>query len=295
MEYMRGLDGVYVREETAVTLGKFDGLHLGHQQLLQRILDKDGLKSLMFTVSSDRPGQLLTVEEKQDMLEKRGLSYLIDCPFTPELSGMEAEDFVREVLVNRLHAKYIAVGSDFRFGHKRGGDASLLMRLQKKYGFCTEVIEKKTYAGEVISSTYVRKSLSVGNMELVRNLLGYPYFVTGEVLHGRKIGRTLGMPTTNLIPTIKKALPPNGVYVSRTQIGGDVFRGVTNIGRKPTVGSDLMGVETYLFDFEGDLYGKTITVELLKYRRPEIKFDSVEALRAQMQRDIAFGKEYFGE
>lgn len=293
MEYMRGTDGLYIPEETAVTLGKFDGLHRGHGQLLKRILGQKELKSVMFTINSRKTGFLLTTEEKRQLLETRGLDCLIDCPFLPEISGMEAEEFVREILVNRLHAKYIAVGSDFRFGHNRKGDTALLLWLQDKYGFRVEVIEKEKYKDRVISSTYIKEALAQGDMELVNILLGYRFFVSGEVLHGRKLGRTIGMPTTNLVPTTKKLLPPNGVYLSRTCIDGVWYPGVTNIGYKPTIGESFRGVETYIFDYDGNLYGETIEVELWKYKRPEIRFDSVDALRTQMQADIAFGKEYF--
>ena len=295
MEYMKGIDGLYIQEETAVTLGKFDGVHRGHQKLLSRILEKKNLKSVMFTINGRKSGFVLTDEEKRFMLEKTGLSYLIDCPFIPSVSGMEAEDFVREILVNRLHAKSIVVGKDFHFGYKRGGDASLLLWLQKKYGFQVEVVEKEQYKGRDISSTYVKEALEAGDMELVNDLLGYRYFISGEVLHGRRIGRTLGMPTTNLVPSTKKLLPPNGVYLSRTRIGEQAYYGVTNIGYKPTIGETFRGVETYLFDFDGDLYGENIDVELWKFKRPEMKFDSVEHLKNQMQADIAFGKEYFFE
>ena len=158
-----------------------------------------------------------------------------------------------------------------------------------------EVIEKERYGERDISSTYVKEALAIGNMELVNELLGYRFFVSGEVLHGRRIGRTLGMPTTNLVPTTKKILPPNGVYLSRTRIGDRVYGGVTNIGYKPTIGESFRGVETYIFNFDGDLYGENIEVELWKYKRPEMKFASVDALQAQMEADIAFGKEYFCE
>lgn len=295
MEYMRGIDGLYVKEETAVTLGKFDGLHRGHQQLLKRIQGKSGLKSAVFTINSRKTGFLLTIEEKRKLLEQQGLCYLVDCPFIPEISGMEAEEFVKEILVDRLHAKYIAVGSDFRFGHNRQGDALLLLWLQGRFGFHVEVIEKEKYGGRVISSTYVKEALEQGNMELANELLGYHFFVSGEVLHGRRLGRTLGIPTTNLVPATKKILPPNGVYFSKTVIDGKAYPGITNIGYKPTIGESFRGVETYIFDFDGDLYGKNIDVELWKYKRPEIKFDSVEALKAQMQADISSGKEYFCE
>lgn len=295
MEYMRGIEDLRYREGAAVTLGKFDGLHRGHQKLLNRILEKKEYKSVMFTINSRKSGFLLDTAEKRKFLEQQGLACLIECPFVPEISGMEAETFVKKVLVDRLGAKYIAVGSDFRFGHNRLGDAKLLQELQVKYGFQAEVIEKETYCGREISSTYVKEALEAGKMELAGELLGYPFFVSGEVRYGRQLGRQLGIPTANLVPAAEKMLPPNGVYFSRTAVDGSIYTGVTNIGYKPTVGSETCGVETHLFDFSGDLYGKKIKTELWKYQRPEMKFSSVDALKAQMEADLSSGKEYFGD
>lgn len=298
MEYMFGLDGMYIKEDSAVTLGKFDGLHRGHQKLISRIrqLESKGCKSVVFTLNSRREkGLLLTDEERREQLEGIGISYLIDCPFVPEIAGMEPEEFVERILVERLHARYLVVGEDFRFGHNRKGDCQTLLKLQKKYGFQVEVVPKESYEDRKISSTYVREALASGDMELVHKLLGYPYYITGEVLHGKRLGRTLGMPTTNLIPTTRKMLPPNGVYASVTSLKGKDYPGVTNIGYKPTVGANFRGVETYLFDFDEDLYGEAIQVKLMKFERPERKFDSLEELRDTMHRDIAFGREYFHE
>ena len=291
MEYMKGIDGLYIQEETAVTLGKFDGVHRGHQKLLSRILEKKNLKSVMFTINGRKSGFVLTDEEKRFMLEKTGLSYLIDCPFIPSVSGMEAEDFVREILVNRLHAKSIVVGKDFHFGYKRGGDASLLLWLQKKYGFQVEVVEKEQYKGRDISSTYIREALHDGNVKLANELLGYRYYVSGIVLHGRQIGRTIGMPTTNLLPPQEKLLPKDGVYLTRTFVKEDEYYGITNVGYKPTVGGETRrGVETYLFDFDGDLYGQDLMVEFIEFRRPEQKFQSLDELKAHILSDMNWGK-----
>ena len=291
MEYMKGIDGLYIQEETAVTLGKFDGVHRGHQKLLSRILEKKNLKSVMFTINGRKSGFVLTDEEKRFMLEKTGLSYLIDCPFIPSVSGMEAEDFVREILVNRLHAKSIVVGKDFHFGYKRGGDATLLLWLQKKYGFQVEVVEKEQYKGRDISSTYIREALHDGNVKLANGLLGYRYYVSGIVLHGRQIGRTIGMPTTNLLPPQEKLLPKDGVYLTRTFVKEDEYYGITNVGYKPTVGGETRrGVETYLFDFDGDLYGQDLMVEFIEFRRPEQKFQSLDELKAHILSDMNWGK-----
>lgn len=300
MKYIEGLMDYTMDRDTAVTLGKFDGVHRGHQKLISHICEKEqqGLESVVVTIWPDPKAKaLLTKGEKKELLRKLGVSWWIDCPFLPQISHMEPEDFVREILVKRLRAKYIAVGSDFRFGYQRKGDCRFLERMQKEMGYELEVLEKETYGNREISSTYVKEALEQGNMELVRELLGYPYTVQGEVLHGRRIGRTLGMPTTNLIPSIGKLLPPNGVYASRTVMEeGDSKTerpGITNIGYKPTVGEYFRGVETYLFDFGGDLYGQEIAVQLYAFERPEQKFESMDALKEQMHRDIEFGKEYF--
>lgn len=297
MEYIVGTTEFSCEEDCAVTLGKFDSLHRGHQRLIRRVrqLQREGLKGVVFTLNSNKSEVLLTEEERRSLLEGQGLSCLIDCPFVPEISHMEPEAFVSRILVDRLHAKYLVVGTDFHFGYQRKGDYRLLQNLQDKYGFQVEVIHKKKYEGKEISSTFVKEELKKGNMGVVNELLGRPYGIIGEVLHGRKIGRTLGMPTTNLIPEKEKLLPPNGVYASKTVIDGKMYPGITNIGYKPTVGESFRGVETYIFDFDQDLYGKTIEILLYTFERPEMKFDSLEKLKECMHRDIEFGKEYFGE
>lgn len=298
MRIIRGTTEFQTEEATAVSLGKFDGLHQGHQLLVERILKKkkEGLKSLIFTFDfGDRPVLLLPTE-REELLRRWGVDYLVECPFAKEISHMEAETFVREILVRRLHVRYLAVGTDFRFGYHRGGDYKLLQALSAECGYEVEVVEKACYQGEEISSSRIRRELEEGNMELVNQLLGYAYSVTGEVLHGRRIGRTLGMPTINLLPEERKLLPPNGVYATRTLIAGERFEGITNVGYKPTVGGETRkGVETYLFDLDRNLYGEILTVRFYGYERPERKFDSLDALKKRIEADVAWGRTYFGE
>lgn len=298
MKIIEGTTEFQIEEQTAVSLGKFDGLHLGHQLLVERILEKkrEELKSLIFTFDfGDRP-VLLLPQEREELLRRRGVDYLLECPFVEEISHMEAEDFVKEILVRRLHARYLAVGTDFHFGHHRKGDYRLLKRMGAEYGFEVEVVEKACWQGEEISSSRIRRELEQGNMELVGQLLGYAYSVTGEVLHGRKIGRTLGLPTINLLPEERKLLPPNGVYATRTVIAGEIFEGITNIGYKPTVGGETRrGVETYLFDLDRDLYGEILTVRFYGFERPEKKFASLEELKNRIEQDVEWGRMYFGE
>ena len=296
MEIIKHTTEFQTEEGTAVSLGKFDGLHQGHRLLIDRILDKkqEGLASLIFTFDFGERPALTLPEERRELLRRRQLDYLVECPFVPALAHMEPEDFVTKILKERLHAKYLAVGTDFRFGYQRRGDYRLLQQMSSSCGFQVEVVEKACWKGREISSTYIRDELKQGHMEQVNQLLGYAYSVTGEVLHGRQIGRTLGMPTTNVLPKEQKLLPPNGVYATRTLIAGEVFEGITNIGYKPTVGGETRkGVETYLFDLDRNLYGEIIQVQFYGYERPERRFPSLEALKAQIESDVAWGREFF--
>ena len=237
-------------------------------------------------------GQNITTnEERRLLLERAGVDHLLECPFVPEISLMEPERFVREVLAGQLHAAFVAVGEDFRFGHQRKGDVRMLERMGQSCGFQVETVEKEKSHSRDISSTYVREALHEGNIPLANDLLGYRYFVSGEVVHGRQIGRTLGLPTINLLPSREKLLPPNGVYLTRTMVDGEAYYGITNIGYKPTVGAEARkGVETYLFDYSGDLYGQYLNVEFLEYERPEQKFRSLEELKARILSDVHWGK-----
>ena len=292
-----------IPEESAITLGKFDGIHKGHQKLMRKILEKKGagLKSVVFTFGQ-MPGTvfwgnkgrtILTRKERQNHLERMGIDYMIECPFVEPIIQMEPERFIEEILVKQLHVKYIAVGPDFRFGHNRKGDCKLLQKLSSDYGYEVEILEKECLDDEIISSTYVREKLEMGEMECVANLLGYPYYVAGTVVHGHKIGRTLGIPTTNILPDDEKMLPPNGVYLTKTVFEGQNFWGITNIGVKPTIsGKEAKGIETHLFDFDGDLYEKELIVEFYAFSRPEKKFESLEALQEQLSKDILWGRSW---
>lgn len=289
---------------SVVTLGKFDGLHIGHQLLVNHItrLKREGYQSVMFTFSlhpmnlfSEKELKLIyTSDEKCKRLEELGVDVLVVYPFSLQTASLEAKDFIQQVLVNQLDAKVIVVGSDYRFGHNRVGDVKMLQDYADEYGYEVVVYDKVLYDNEEVSSTRVRNEIANGNMELVANLLGKPYSILGTVEHGRKIGRTIGMPTANLIPSSSKLLPPNGVYASKTRILDQVYKGVTNVGYKPTVGGEsILGVETYLFDYSGDIYGKEIEVELYHYQRAEQKFLSIDVLKEQMKKDIVNAREYF--
>ena len=301
MNYVTGTTKFHMDCPSAGSLGKFDGVHRGHQKLIQQVLEQkeQGLQTVIFTfeknptrILSGLSGQnIMTNEERRRMLEAAGIDRLLECPFVPEIAHMEPEDFVKEVLAGQMKTAYVAVGKDFRFGYQRRGDCRLLQDMGSRLGFRVDVIEKEKSHGRDISSTYVREALHEGNIPLANELLGYCYFVSGEVLHGRQIGRTLGLPTTNLLPPPSKLLPPNGVYLTRTMMEEGDFYGITNIGYKPTVGGEThKGVETFLFDFSGDLYGRHLKVEFLEFERPEQKFQSLDALKARILSDVYWGK-----
>lgn len=303
MEYIAG-NTHFKYQNTAVTLGKFDGLHLGHRQLIDLVISykKQGMTSVMFSflmhpgnLFSDKEFELIyTEEEKRAKLKTCGIDVLISYPFTEETRSMDPEDFIKDILVDQLDAKVIIVGDDFRFGIRRSGDVTMLKEYAKEYGYQVIVCEKKKWKNEVISSSSIRAALKKGNMEAANAMLGQPFTIRGEVVHGRRFGRTIGMPTTNLIPPSTKLLPPCGVYASKTLIDGVYHPGVTNIGYKPTVGEEeYVGVETFIFDYDKDLYGEMIEVELFDYIRPEMKFGSVEELVTRMQEDILLAKKVF--
>ena len=299
----RGTTNFYMEGPTALTLGKFDGVHLGHQKLMQKISAfcsrTPGASSAVFAINPGNGTRILTPEEQIDTIGQLGIGTFIDCPFIPEISSMTPVQFVREVLCDRLHAAYIAVGTDFRFAHRREGNAAFLQENASRFGLEVDVIEKETYAGTAISSSRIRDALSRGDVRLAAALMGRCYSLEGTVVRGRHLGTKLGMPTANIIPDSMKLLPAYGVYVSRTLMDGKAYGGVTNVGVKPTVDGSFAGAETYLFDYGKaaahggagpELYDRRIRVELLSFLRPEKRFDSLDMLRGQIAEDIEAGK-----
>lgn len=293
----------HIEEPTALSLGKFDGVHRGHKELIDNLLQKkkEGMKAAVFTF--DIPPKKLTQNnnyrvistnaEKCGILQERGIDFLLQCPFTPEIMCMEPEDFV-DWIVTGLHVKCIVVGSDFHFGHDRRGDYRVLERLAGRYGYELIVVDKLKFKGRDISSSYVRDELIKGHIETANELLGYPFFVRSEVIHGRQLGRKLGIPTINMELPAEKILPPKGVYVTTVSIEKKCYAGVTNVGCKPTVNNtNKVGVETHILDYNGDLYGMELQVNFFSYIRPEQKFASVEELQEQMEKDINTSHKYY--
>lgn len=305
MNIIENITEFKIEDRTAVAIGKFDGFHRGHQKLLDVIREQKqkGFASVVFTFvpspaaffSKENVKDLTTIEEKRRIFENAGVDYLVEYPFYQEIADMEPDKFIKEVLVKSLNAGCIVAGDDVSYGKKGAGDAKLLKKMASEYGYEVIIIDKVQYEGREVSSSYVRDEVRLGNMETVEQLLGTPYHVGGTIVHGRKLGRTLGMPTVNLIPPEEKLLPPNGVYYSYVILDGRKYNGITNIGTKPTVNNQpAMGVETYLYDFDKNVYGKEIEVYLLKFKRPEMRFASVDELKEQMSTDIDMGRQYHG-
>lgn len=306
LEIIAGTPDFYLEKETAAAIGKFDGVHIGHRRLLEEILErkKAGLAACVFTFDpapavlfgTSDGRELTTREEKRLLFERMGVDILIEFPLNRETAGMLPEAFVRDVLAGRMQARFLAAGSDLSFGAGGAGNAALLERLGPELGFDVKIIEKVCLENQVVSSTSVREQVEAGQMQLVNRLLGMPYLVAGLVTPGKQLGRTLGFPTLNLLPGEKKLLPPNGVYFSQVRCRGKLYRAISNVGYKPTVAEErVMGLESYLYDFDKQVYGESVEVYLLGFRRPERQFESVEALQRQLQEDIAAGRLYHPE
>ncbi|MGN1166269.1 MAG: bifunctional riboflavin kinase/FAD synthetase [Lachnospiraceae bacterium] len=305
MRYVKWLSHYTDSRESAVTFGKFDGLHLGHQKLIQKVQELKREKHVISLVCAFdmRPlwrakhlhkERLMTGRERIHHLDGE-VDYLLECPFTETFRNITAESFIRDVICNRFHAKYVVVGTDFHFGKDQGGDIHMLEEYSKKYGYELVVVEKERYCGHVISSTYIRDVLKKGNLPLTNYLLGYPFEINGRIERGRQLGRTLGFPTMNVAWPEYKLVPPKGVYISEITIDGIKYPGISNIGVRPTVAKDNKVVlESFLFHFSEDAYGKKVKVELLEFTRPEQKFESVEEMKACVDKDILYAKKYFG-
>lgn len=293
-------------KHTAVAIGKFDGLHRGHQVLLNKLRtyrDK-GYMTVMFTFDfhpmSVLTGQLkpliYATEERKKIVAEMGIDVMIEYPFNQETAHMMPEEFVRDVLVKEIGTEVIIVGDDFHFGYQRSGDVAYLKANEERFGYKVDNCEKLCMDSEEISATIIREEISAGNIECVNNMLGRPYLVTGSVIKGKANGRKVSMPTANLVVPPMKLIPPDGVYATRTEVGGKYYYSLTNIGTNPTVGAhNDRSIESFLLDFDGDLYDKEINVYFYKYIRGEHKFADLSELRAQVARDQQTAIAYFKE
>ena len=291
-----------------VTIGTFDGVHIGHKTILKRLVEtakKENLDSVVLTFFP-HPRMVLqenidiklinTIDERTELLEKTGLDHLVIHPFTHAFSRLTALEYVRDILVNSLKAKKIIIGYDHRFGRNRNADIDDLKEFGRTYNFEVEEISAKEIDDVAVSSTKIRKALNEGDVETANSFLGYPFMISGEVVKGKAIGRTIKYPTANLkLKEAYKLVPKKGVYVVQSLIEGEKVYGISSIGTNPTVGGKEKTIETYFLNFNRDLYGKEITIEFLKYSRDEATFDSVEMLRQEIIKDEIFAKQYLIE
>lgn len=304
MEVISKTTEFHIDRPTVVTLGKFDGIHMGHMSLIRRagkIARENNLALSVFTfayspdkvLKGSKRCQITTNDERRRMFEEAGVEYLVEFPFNLEIAGMEPLEFIKKVLYESFQAAYVVVGNDWCFGKDRSGSVETLLAARKLYNYEVSAVEKETYNSREISSSWIREELLNGNMENVNILLGYPYTIIGKVSYGKRLGNKLGFPTVNIYPDQEKLLPPNGVYTAKVVIDNKEYGGVANIGTRPTVEDTTeLSVETHIFDFDRDIYGEDITIMLYHFQRPEMKFDSVDKLIAQVNADKEFAKTF---
>lgn len=305
MQVSHSINAFSSTKKTIVTLGTFDGVHLGHQSILNQLNEatENGLyESVVLTfyphprmVLQQEPAiQLLnSMDEKTLLLEKSGIDHLIIHPFDAAFSKLSAEAFVQKVLVEQLQIHKIIIGYDHRFGENRTANITDLIQFGKKYNFEVAQINAKEINEIAVSSTTIRTALSNGSIQLANRYLGYTYFFSGKVMKGKQLGRTIGFPTANLeLLEPFKLLPKKGAYVVYSTLKGARIFGMMNIGHNPTLGENERTIEVHFFDLKEDLYDSVLCISLLAFIRPEEKFSSVEALKTQLHKDRDFSKKY---
>ncbi|SFC99067.1 bifunctional riboflavin kinase/FAD synthetase [Algibacter pectinivorans] len=293
-------------KSTVVTIGTFDGVHIGHQKIIKRLIktgEAEGLQSVILTffphprmvLQKDSYIKLInTIDERHDILEDSGLDFLVIKTFTHEFSRLSAEDFVKQILVEKLNAKKVIIGYDHRFGRNRNADINNLRAFGESYGFAVEEISAQDIDDVAVSSTKIRTALMDGDVERANSYLGYPFMLTGTVIKGKGLGKQLGFPTANIhIEEDYKLIPKQGSYIVSSTINDIEVYGMMNIGMNPTVSGVTQTIEVHFFDFEADIYNQTIKINLLQRIRDEQKFDSVEALKHQLANDKITAQAYF--
>lgn len=291
-------------KNTAVALGCFDAIHIGHRQIIKNTIDyakKNNLTSVVYmfrnnpssVISADGVKSINTFKQRLEIIESLGAGIVIAQWFTPEFREVSPEDFVRLYLKERLDAKYISAGFNYRFGKIGRGDAALLSELGKQYGIKFCPVPCVELGGTPVSSTRIRKLIQDGDMETAAACLGRQFSYRGTVIQGNRIGRTFGFPTANLSFSDSVVMPKQGVYITKTLADGILYPSITNVGIRPTVEKGLPFVETYIAGYSGDLYGKEIEIEFYTYRRSIVKFPDTDCLKAQLSEDKAALSEYF--
>lgn len=307
MELIRGIHNINsTHYGCALTIGKFDGVHKGHQAVLSKLIDKArglGVPSAVMVfepqpeeifVPERAPARLSRLRDKYEALKSLGIDRLLCVKFSREFAAQSPQAFVHDLLIAKLGVKFLVVGDDFKFGFQRAGDFGYLKRAAVEFGF--EVVSTQSFRldNNRISSTAVRKALSAGNFATASSMIGKPYTISGKVVHGEKNGRTIGFPTANVLLK-RHNTPLHGVFAVKVNIDTGVYSGVANLGSRPTLNGQQLQLETHLFDYTGDLYGKRIQVEFIAKIRDEAKFESFAELKQQIELDAKQAKQSLAE
>ena len=305
MKIFHGTENANILRPTVLTLGVFDGLHLGHQRIMQKVVERAkavGARATAITFDphpravlhpESAPPLLQTLDQRLANFEVLGIEQAIVIPFDRDFAAQSAEDFISAIIRDRLHAREVYLGKGFAFGRARGGNIELLRKMSSELGFVADEVDEVRLRGQRISSSRIRELLAAGEVNLVRRMLGRPYGVEGVIIRGDRRGHTIGFPTANLHPH-NRVIPKFGVYATATLIDGTWRRSITNIGVRPTFGVDAEpSIESYVFDFDGDLYGDVLRVRFLHRIRDERKFGGIDELKAQIKRDSRRALNYF--
>ena len=299
MQVYYGIADFKIVKNAVVTSGTFDGVHLGHQKILARLREittASAGESVVITfwphprtvVSSDSSNLKLlsTIDEKIELLAYNGVQHLLIIPFTRQFSELSSEDFIQQILIDTIGTKKLVIGYDHRFGRDREGGFDYLQANAERYGFEIEEIPRQDVEATGVSSSKIRIALTEGHIQTANALLGRAYSLSGTVVKGKQLGRTIGYPTANILPEESyKLVPANGVYAVRVGYGQEVFKGMLNIGTRPTVDGTFRTIEAHIFDFDRDIYGEQLSVEFVSYIRQEQKFNGLDALKTQLALD----------
>lgn len=297
---VRHTENFRIEKDCILTIGTFDGVHLGHQKILKKLNEirlKTGLSSVILTFDPHPrkvlfPNQkdlklITTTDEKLALLEQNGIDVTVVYPFSKAFSQLDAQAYIKDILVKSLKVKHLIIGYDHKFGNNRDGDITTLKKYASEYGYTVEEISAQDIDNINVSSSKIRHALEKGNVELANKYLGYEFFMEGSVVKGKQLGRTLGYPTANLkIEDADKMIPAIGIYLVGVKIDGEEFHGMLSIGKNPTTDTDeLVKIEVNIFDLDKDLYNKNITLSFIKHLRNEVKFENIDKLKGQLKLD----------
>lgn len=305
MKIFHGTDNANILRGTVLTLGVFDGLHLGHQKIMEQVVERaNAIGAVPTAITFDphpravlhpenAPPLLQTLDQRLANFEFLGIQQSIVINFDKNFASQDADTFLRDIIFERLQAKEVYLGKGFAFGKNRAGNIDLLQKISRELGFVADEVPEIQLRGIRISSSKIRRLLQEGKVNLARRMLGRPYGIEGQIVHGMKRGRTIGFPTANLKP-VNRVIPKFGVYATASLIDGVWRRGITNVGVRPTFDDETApSIETFVFDFDGDLYGDVLRVRFLYRIRDERKFSGIEELKAQIEKDTKHALLYF--